>query len=210
MADKTVVHLLRHGEVYNPQHVLYGRLPNFHLSENGRLMADAAADFFAERDVVALFASPLDRAQETAQPLALRKGLPIQADQGLIESANVLEGKTITLSRLALNPANWQHLWNPFTPSWGEPYKEVASRVWQVVERARDAARGHEAVCVSHQLPIWITRLSAENKRLWHNPNTRECALGSVTSFSFDGATLTGVSYAVPPRRQLHDAGAAQ
>src|ERR1700740_3036725 len=104
MADKTVVHLLRHGEVYNPQHVLYGRLPNFHLSENGRLMADAAADFFAERDVVALFASPLDRAQETAQPLAGRKGLPIQADQGLIESANVLEGKTITLSRLALNP----------------------------------------------------------------------------------------------------------
>jgi len=210
MADKTVVHLLRHGEVYNPQHVLYGRLPNFHLSENGRLMADAAADFFAERDVVALFASPLDRAQETAQPLAERKGLTIQADQGLIESANVLEGKTITLSRLALNPVNWQHLWNPFTPSWGEPYKQVASRVWQVVERARDAARGHEAVCVSHQLPIWVTRLSAENKRLWHNPNTRECALGSVTSFSFDGGTLTGVSYAVPPRRQLHDAGAAQ
>jgi broad specificity phosphatase PhoE len=210
MADKTVVHLLRHGEVYNPQHVLYGRLPNFHLSENGRLMADAAADFFAERDVVALFASPLDRAQETAQPLAERKGLPVQTDQGLIESGNVLEGKTITLSRLALNPVNWRYLWNPFTPSWGEPYKQVASRVWQVVERARDAARGHEAVCVSHQLPIWVTRLSAEDKRLWHNPNTRECALGSVTSFSFDGGTLTGVSYAVPPRRQLHDAGAAQ
>jgi broad specificity phosphatase PhoE len=210
MADKTVVHLLRHGEVYNPQHVLYGRLPNFHLSENGRLMADAAADFFAERDVVALFASPLDRAQETAQPLAERKGLPIQAEQGLIESGNVLEGKTITLSRLALNPLNWQYLWNPFTPSWGEPYREVASRVWQVVELARDAARGHEAVCVSHQLPIWVTRLSAENKRLWHNPSTRECALGSVTSFSFEGGTLTGVSYAVPPRRQLHDAGAAQ
>jgi broad specificity phosphatase PhoE len=210
MADKTVVHLLRHGEVYNPQHVLYGRLPNFHLSENGRLMADAAADFFAERDVVTLFASPLDRAQETAAPLAERKGLPIQSDQGLIESGNVLEGKTITLSRLALNPVNWRYLWNPFTPSWGEPYKQVASRVWQVVERARDAARGHEAVCVSHQLPIWVTRLSAENKRLWHNPNTRECALGSVTSFTFDGGTLTGVSYAVPPRRQLHDAGAAQ
>jgi broad specificity phosphatase PhoE len=210
MADKTVVHLLRHGEVYNPQHVLYGRLPNFHLSENGRLMADAAADFFAERDVVALFASPLDRAQETAQPLAERKGLPIQTDKGLIESGNVLEGKTITLTRLALNPVNWRYLWNPFTPSWGEAYRQVASRVWQVVETARDAARGHEAVCVSHQLPIWVTRLSAEDKRLWHNPNTRECALGSVTSFSFEGGTLTGVSYAVPPRRQLHDAGAAQ
>jgi broad specificity phosphatase PhoE len=210
MAEKTIVHLLRHGEVYNPQHVLYGRLPNFHLSDNGRLMADAAADFFAERDVVALFASPLERAQETAQPTAECKGLAIQTDQGLIESGNVLEGKSVSLAHLALNPLNWRYLWNPVTPSWGEAYKEVAARVWQVVERARDAARGHEAVCVSHQLPIWITRLSAENKRLWHNPNTRECALGSVTSFSFAGNELTGVSYTVPPRRLVHDAGAAQ
>jgi broad specificity phosphatase PhoE len=210
MADKTVVHLLRHGEVYNPEHVLYGRLPNFHLSDSGRLMADAAADYFAERDVAALFASPLERAQETAQPTAKRKGLAIQTDHGLIESENVLEGKTVTLAHLARNPLNWRYLWNPFTPSWGEPYKQVAARVWQVVERARDAARGHEAVCVSHQLPIWITRLSAENKRLFHNPNHRECALGSVTSFRFEGDKLAGISYAVPPRRQVHDASAAQ
>ena len=210
MAEKTIVHLLRHGEVYNPGHVLYGRLPNFHLSDNGRMMADSAADFFGDRDVVALFASPLERAQETARPTAERKSLAIQTDQGLIESANVLEGKTISLAQLGLNPLNWRYLWNPVTPSWGEPYKQVAARVWQVVERARDAARGHEAVCVSHQLPIWITRLAAENKRLWHNPNTRECALGSVTSFTFDGDALAGVSYTVPPRRQLHDAGAAQ
>jgi broad specificity phosphatase PhoE len=210
MAEKTIVHLLRHGEVYNPEHVLYGRLPNFHLSDNGRMMADSAADFFGERDVAALFASPLERAQETAQPTAERKSLAIQADRGLIESANVLEGKTISLARLGLNPLNWRYLWNPVTPSWGEPYKQVAARMWQVVERARDAARGHEAVCVSHQLPIWITRLAAENRRLWHNPNTRECALGSVTSFTFDGDALAGVSYMVPPRRQLHDASAAQ
>jgi broad specificity phosphatase PhoE len=210
MAEKTTVHLLRHGEVYNPRHVLYGRLPDYHLSDNGRLMAEAAADFFADHDVVALFASPLERAQETAQPTSERKNLPIQTDQGLIESANVLEGKTVSLAHLALNPLNWRYLWNPVTPSWGEPYKQVSDRVWRVVERARDSARGHEAVCVSHQLPIWITRLAAENKRLWHNPNTRQCALGSVTSFAFDGAALTGVSYAVPPRRKLHDTGAAQ
>jgi broad specificity phosphatase PhoE len=65
-------------------------------------------------------------------------------------------------------------------------------------------------VCVSHQLPIWVTRLRAENRRLWHNPNSRECALGSVTSFTFEGDKLASVSYTVPPRRQLHDAGAAQ
>ncbi len=210
MAQTTVVHLLRHGEVHNPGGVLYGRLPGYHLSAKGRQMAAAAADFFAERPVAALFASPLERAQETAQPVAERLGLEIVTDDRLIESSNVLEGKTVTLSKLALNPANWRHLWNPFAPSWGEPYQQVVARMSAVIERAREAGLGREAVCVSHQLPIWVSRLAAERRRLWHNPNSRQCALGSVTSLSFTGAELTGVSYAVPPRRQVRDPDAAQ
>jgi broad specificity phosphatase PhoE len=210
MAEITVVHLLRHGEVSNPNGVLYGRLPGYHLSANGRLMAAAAADFFAERPVAALFASPLERAQETAQPVAERLGLEIVTDERLIESVNVLEGKAVTLAQLALNPGNWRYLWNPFRPSWGEPYTQVAARMRQVIDRAREAARGQEAICVSHQLPIWISRLAAEHKHLWHNPNNRQCALGSVTSFTFDGDELAGVSYAVPPRRQVRDPDTAQ
>ena len=210
MAQITVVHLLRHGEVSNPNGVLYGRLPGYHLSANGRLMAAAAADFFAERPVAALFASPLERAQETARPVAERLGLEIVTDERLIESVNVLEGKAVTLAQLALNPSNWRYLWNPFRPSWGEPYTQVAARMRQVIDRAREAARGQEAICVSHQLPIWISRLAAEHKRLWHNPKSRQCALGSVTSFTFAGDELTGVSYAVPPRRQVRDPDTAQ
>jgi broad specificity phosphatase PhoE len=210
MTEMTVVHLLRHGEVHNPEHVLYGRLPGYHLSANGRMMAVAAADFFAGRPVAAVFASPLERAQETAQPVAERLGLTITTDDRLIESENVLEGKSVSLASLALNPLNWQYLWNPFRPSWGEPYAQVAARVHQVVDRARDAARGKEAVCVSHQLPIWVTRLAAEHKRLWHNPSSRQCAVGSVTSLTFDGDRLTGVSYTVPPRQQVADADRAQ
>jgi broad specificity phosphatase PhoE len=196
--------------VHNPDHVLYGRLPGYHLSANGRMMAAAAADFFAGRPVAAVFASPLERAQETAQPVAARLGLTITTDDRLIESGNVLEGKSVSLASLALNPRNWRYLWNPFRPSWGEPYSQVAGRVHQVVDRARDASRGREAVCVSHQLPIWVTRLSAEHKRLWHNPSSRQCALGSVTSLTFDGDRLTGVSYAVPPRQQVADPDRAQ
>jgi len=210
MAQITVVHLLRHGEVSNPNGVLYGRLPGYHLSANGRLMAASAADFFAERPVAALFASPLERAQETAQPVAERLGLEIVTDERLIESVNVLEGKTVTLARLALNPSNWRYLWNPFRPSWGEPYPQVVTRMRQVIDRAREAVPGQEAVCVSHQLPIWVSRLAAEHRRLWHNPNNRQCALGSVTSFTFDGDELAGVSYAVPPRRQVRDPDTAQ
>ena len=210
MAEITVVHLLRHGEVHNPDHVLYGRLPGYHLSANGRMMAAAAADYFDGRPVAALFASPLERAQETAQPVAERLGLPIVTDDRLIESGNVLEGTSVSLASLALNPVNWRYLWNPFQPSWGEPYTKVAARVHEVVNRARDASRGREAVCVSHQLPIWVSRLAAEHRRLWHNPNSRQCALGSVTSQTFDGDQLTGVSYAVPPRQQVADADRAQ
>jgi broad specificity phosphatase PhoE len=210
MAETTIVHLLRHGEVHNPNGILYGRLPGYHLSGTGRLMAAAAADFFSERPVATVFASPLERAQETARPVAERLGLAIVTDERLIESGNVLEGKTVTLTQLALNPLNWRYLWNPFTPSWGEPYQQVVDRMTAVIERARDAARGREAVCVSHQLPIWISRLSAEHKRLWHNPKSRQCALGSVTSFTFTGDDLSGVSYTVPPRRQVRDPDTAQ
>lgn len=210
MAEITVVHLLRHGEVHNPNHVLYGRLPGYHLSANGRMMAAAAADYFDGRPVAAVFASPLERAQETAQPVADRLGLQIVTDDRLIESSNVLEGKSVSLASLAVNPLNWKYLWNPFTPSWGEPYTQVVARIRQVIDRAREAARGQEVVCVSHQLPIWVSRLAAEHQHLWHNPNTRECALGSVTSLAFDGDELTGVSYAVPPRDEVVDQDRAQ
>jgi broad specificity phosphatase PhoE len=174
------------------------------------MMAAAAADYFDGRPVAAVFASPLERAQETARPVADRLGLEITTDDRLIESANVLEGKSVSLASLAVNPLNWKYLWNPFTPSWGEPYTEVVARVRQVIDRARETARGQEAVCVSHQLPIWVSRLAAEHKRLWHNPNSRQCALGSVTSLTFDGDELTGVSYAVPPRRPVVDSDRAQ
>src|ERR1700749_376700 len=109
MAETTVVHLLRHGEGHNPDHFLYGRLPGYHLSANGRMMAAAAADFFDGRPVTAVFASPLERAQETAQPVAGRLGLQITTDEGLIESGNVLEGTSVTLASLAVNPVNWKY-----------------------------------------------------------------------------------------------------
>ncbi len=200
MAEITVVHLLRHGEVHNPKHVLYGRLPGYHLSANGRMMAVAAADHFQGRPVAAVFASPLERAQETAQPVADRLGLPITTDDSLIESGNVLEGKSVSLASLAVNPLNWKYLWNPFTPSWGEPYTEVVARVRRVIDRARDAGRGQEAVCVSHQLPIWVSRLAAEHRPLWHDPRKRECSLASVTSFIYVGTQLVGLEYHEPAK----------
>jgi broad specificity phosphatase PhoE len=211
MSDTTIVHLLRHGEVDNPAGIIYGRLPGYHLSANGSLMATAAADYFAERPVVALFSSPLDRAQETASQVAERLGLPVVTDDRLIESWNHFEGLKFGVGDGSLRrPAHWVHLRNPFRPSWGEPYREVAARMAAAMETAREAAAGRETVCVTHQLPIWVARRTAESRPLWHNPAMRECALGSVTSFTYSGDRLVGVSYTVPARRQVRKGDAAQ
>ncbi|HEY1675337.1 MAG TPA: histidine phosphatase family protein [Streptosporangiaceae bacterium] len=210
-ADTTVVHLLRHGEVENPKGVIYGRIPGFGLSEDGRMMAKAAADYLAERDVVAIFTSPLERAKETAEPLAERFSLEPIVDERLIEPWNHFEGLVFGVGDGSLKRfQHWWYLRNPFTPSWGERYRLVAQRMLAAMSDARDAARGHEVVCVSHQLPIWVTRRSVEGKRLWHHPSNRECALASVTSFTFTGDTITNVSYAEPARRQASLGDAAQ
>ncbi|MER7273692.1 histidine phosphatase family protein [Dactylosporangium sp. NPDC000244] len=196
---KTIVHVLRHGEVYNPTKILYGRLPGFRLSELGVQMAKAAAESLAGHDITHLVASPLERAQQTAEPFAEQLGLPVAVDERLIESANFFEGKQVGVGDGSLkDPRNWWVLRDPRTPSWGEPYNVIAARMYQAILTAREAADGHEAVCVSHQLPIWTLRRHVEKKRLWHDPRRRECSLASLTSFHFDDTKIVGIAYSEP------------
>lgn len=197
MTTTTVVHLLRHGEVYNPDKVLYGRLPDYHLSDRGQRMAEMAADWFEGHDIAALFSSPLDRTQETAVPLEKAFDLPVTLDDRLIEAANKFEGMSLS-GRSVRDPQVLKRLYNPFKPSWGEPYQEIVDRMVEVIKAVRRAAWGREAVCVSHQLPIWMSRRAAEGKRLWHRPDLRECNLASVTSLTFADQRLASVSYAEP------------
>ncbi|MDQ1706740.1 MAG: hypothetical protein QOF18_3106 [Frankiaceae bacterium] len=199
MSTRTIVNLVRHGEVHNPTKVLYGRLPGFRLSESGEQMATTVAAALAGRDVRVVVSSPLDRALQTAKPIAAQFGLTVQTDDRLIESDNVFEGKTFGVGDGALRrPANWRHVRNPFRPSWGEPYAEVAARVLAACADARQQAEGGEAVLVSHQLPIWVTRRAVEGQRLWHRPDRRECALASITSFVYDGPRIVDVRYEEP------------
>lgn len=212
---RVIVHLLRHGEVFNPDGVLYGRLPEFHLSERGRAMAEmVAAHFKALADggaaPVHLVASPLTRAQETAQPTGSALGLEIVTDPRIIEAENHFEGMKVTKAEL-LKPTHWRYFLNPLRPSWGEPYAAQAERM---LAAARDARRrawelggeGAQAIMVSHQLPIWATRRSAEGRHLWHDPRNRECTLASLTSLTFDGDDVVGVSYSEPAAALLSGA----
>ena len=196
----TTVHLLRHGEVYNPEGVLYGRRDGFHLSDLGNTMAQRVADTIGDRDIVHLRVSPLERAQETARPLAQARGLEIVTDERVIESTNKFEGVNFSEGAMTIvkRPRLWKHLYNPFKPSWGEPSATVVARMMAAVEDARKAAAGHEAVIVSHQLPIWATRLHVEGRRQLHDPRRRQCTLCSLTSLHFVGDRITQVSYSEP------------
>ncbi len=196
---KTVVHLIRHGEVHNPQGILYGRSSGYHLSERGRKMADRVADRIGQRDITHIVSSPLERAQETAAPLAAVRGLTVELDERVIESGNIFEGQPFDLRNSILRqPRVWRSLWNPFRPSWGEPYEQVVGRMWPAVMDAREIAAGHEAAIISHQLPIWITRLKAEGRSFLHDPRKRHCTLCSVTSFTFEDEKLVSVGYSEP------------
>jgi broad specificity phosphatase PhoE len=196
---RTTVHLLRHGEVFNPGGILYGRLPGFRLSDDGVKMAHDAAAALAGRDVSEVVASPLERAQQTAVPIADVFGLGVSTDDRLIESENRFEGTRFGVGDGVLKrPASWRHLWNPFTPSWGEGYLDVARRMLHSVEEVRDRNLGHEAVCVSHQLPIWTLRRYVEGRRLWHRPDRRQCGLASLTSLTWDDEQLLMVTYSEP------------
>jgi broad specificity phosphatase PhoE len=201
---RTVVHLVRHGEVQNPQGILYVLLPGFTLSERGGRMATALVDHFRGCDVALIRSSPLTRTQETASPLGQALGMDVETDERLIEAPSNFQGMRLGKGYDSLwNPVHWRHLYNPWRPSWGEPYREQAKRMAAAVEDARVSAIGREAVCFSHQLPIWIARQWMEGKRLWHFAAERQNSLGSVTSFHFDDRRLCDVTYCEPVLKVL-------
>ncbi|SNR69582.1 Broad specificity phosphatase PhoE [Haloechinothrix alba] len=199
---RSVVHLVRHGEVHNPEGILYGRMPGYRLSERGVKQAVTVAETLARHDIVHVVSSPLERAQQTAEPIADAHRLETGTDERLIESDNQFEGYRVSVGNGVLRePRHWWKLRDPFTPSWGEPYTEIARRMLAAVYSAREAAEGSEAVCVSHQLPIWTLRRFLEMRRLWHDPRNRQCSLASVTSLVFRGEMLGEVVYSEPVGR---------
>jgi len=201
----STVHVMRHGEVENPEKILYGRQPGWHLSRRGHEMAQTVAEWSKQFDIGALHVSPLERAQETAAPVSAAHKVAITTDPQLIEAANIFEGKKFELgSGVLRHPRMWRHLYNPAKPSWGEPYEEQIARMLKAVFAARDAAKGKDAWIVSHQLPIWIVRSAIEGRRLLHDPRKRECTLASVTSIHLDdNGDIVGTSYNEPARHLL-------
>jgi len=197
----SIVHLIRHGQVHNPDGVLYERLPGYHLSELGQRMAEVTADFLSAKPVIHLRCSPLERAQQSMIPIAaVFAGVEVVTDARVIEAGNVFAGQRMgSTGEAAKQPKNWRYLLNPLRPSWGEPYRDIAERtVAAILDAAAVAGTDGQAAIVSHQLPIWVARLRAEGRPLWHDPRKRQCTLSSVTSFHVQGGVITRIEYEEP------------
>lgn len=198
------LHLVRHGEVFNPGRVLYGRLEGYHLSDLGKRMAASAAESMAGRPITALYASPLLRAQESAEPWSRLFQLPITTEDRIIEPTNKFEGSVTSFGpRMLLNPRIWSWIYNPFRPSWGEPFAQIATRVLAAMDDAWAASEGGEVVMVSHQSPIWMATRRINGRPLAHDPRRRRCHLSSITSFERRAQGWVEVGYQDPAQELL-------
>lgn len=150
-------------------------------------MAQLAAASLAGRPIVSVTASPLTRTRESAQPWLDEFSLPLGIDERLIEPANQFEGVNIRRS-LKRNPLLLRRLWNPWKPSWGEPYVSIAARMMAAVASAHSSVETGEVVLVSHQLPIWMVARTVQGKPLATDPRSRRCTLSSITTLAWDPA----------------------
>lgn len=208
--SQTIIHVLRHGEVHNPNGILYGRLKGYSLSELGKRMAQMVADEFQKRpeiNITKIITSPLLRTQQTAKPTSKAYNVPIETDHRLIEAGNHFEGIPVNKNRWILaKPKFWKLYRNPIRPSWGEPYYDIADRMLKVVKDVQKNYSGQQILLVSHQLPIWCLRRYLEKKPLAHLPQQRECSLASVTTLTFENNTLVGIKYWEPAAPLLAEA----
>ena len=207
------IHLVRHGEVFNPDRVLYGRIPGFGLSDKGMRMATLAATDLAERSATysKLVVSPLQRTRESAEPVALALGLDVTIDDRIIEPTNAFEGQRMGGRDAAWRkPKYWKYLLNPLRPSWGEPYRAIVNRMMDAIVEAGLSVDGGDVVMVSHQLPIWMVNRHVTKKSLAHFPGSRECSLSSITTLEWlnpndPSQGLQMVGYVEPAAQLLGD-----
>lgn len=194
------VHLVRHGEVENPKGVIYGRLPGYHLSERGQRQAEAAADRLADADLGVLWASPLERAQETAQAIGSRHpGIEIVTDERIIESGTTVEGIGRSVTAFVRSPRHWWHFRNPWGPSWGESFADIRARMLAAIDDAVEQSGGREIAVVSHQTPVLVARLALARRRVPPWLSFTPCGTGSVTTLVLDEGRVLEASYFAPP-----------
>ncbi len=178
-------------------------------------MARATARYLASdprtRGISAVYSSPLERTRQTAgeilKSLNARRAadgegqLSLVVDERVIEAGNDFRGTRIGHGSGALwRPRNLRLVRNLWKPTWGESYRQIASRMADFSRDIVGKHPGEQVAVVSHESPIWSFRHLLETGHPEHNMLLRHTALASVTSITFDVGTgkVLGISYADP------------
>lgn len=192
------LHFVRHGQVFNPDGVIYERIEGFGLSDMGWEIASIAAEKAHEMNITRVVSSPLQRTRESVKPWLDNTGLELEVDARVIENWNKLKGLRPGARTFVKKPWLLRHFYNPQKPSWAEPYVEIQARMLQAARDLWDSTPDGDVVIVSHQLPIVMLQRTAQGMPLAHDPRKRECELSSISSFKFIDDKLELVEYSVP------------
>jgi probable phosphomutase (TIGR03848 family) len=193
----TTVILVRHGQTATTGKLLPGRAPGLHLADGGREQAERAAARIAELDKVdAVYASPLERARETAAPIAKARDLRTHVDRGLME-CDFGDWTGAELAKLMKLP-EWgtvQRAPSTFRFPGGESFSEMQHRIVSTIDRLRAAHPGGTIVCVSHADPIKaaVAHALGTHLDLFQRIVISTCAI-SVVVYGGGGPTVLAVN----------------
>jgi probable phosphomutase (TIGR03848 family) len=195
----TVALFVRHGRTPTTGDVLPGRARGLHLSDDGRAQAQAAAERIAAgaaTGVAAVYSSPLERARETAAPIAEALGLKVAIDRGLLE-CDFGEWTGRKLKELSKLP-EWrtvQRYPTGFRFPGGESFAEMQARMASTVTRLRAAHPGKAIVLVSHADPIKAAVADALGTHLdlFQRIVVSPCSVTAI-AYGGDGPVVLGVN----------------
>jgi broad specificity phosphatase PhoE len=179
---KTTIYLVRHGEVFNPYHIIYGRLPGFKLSERGRFQAGEIARWFKHKNISLVITSPMLRAKQTAEIISAGK-LPVKVS-GLINEANYIRWEGMKANERPTNEL-MSYIKTPQLINLGETLDDIAKRMENIILKTIRKYPGKNIVMVSHADPIIAIRLFLENKPL-KDANKICLKNASISTLTFD------------------------
>ena len=160
---KTVIYLVRHGEVHNPEGIFYERLPGFHLSDLGVAQVHELGKFLSDKGVSAIYASPLERTRQTADIIAsYQRGVAVTHDKRLLEVSSMIRGQ----KQVDLALERWNFYKLKYTKLGGEKLSDIWKRIGSFFKETVRKHKGQAIVVVSHGDPIMISMVKHKGKRL--------------------------------------------
>ena len=188
------IHLVRHGEVENPDDVVYAGISGFHLSDRGRAQAAEVANRLGDLEIGRILSSPLERATETAAAIAATHVIDVEEDERLTEWGLASRWQGVRWDDVNQTfPGELDaYLSNPtdlaFSP---ESLSALAKRVTEAIQQFRADTPGGDIVVVGHQDPLHAARLvlTGRSFEAFHDPKPgHESVTTLVSSIGSDSS----------------------